>query len=1253
MTKIPSVSASLRFRWFGGCLCLALLFTASCKNTGDEFDGEHAAYGPRTPTTKVNSTLTFSPGSLLGSASVAQSTAVVGQKTVNGASYDRLATTRTDDPSKNGEYWIKDNSDNTVDFAGYAHSSLVGGIVPAASMTLTTPVKVNLDAPLNQAQTITASGTLAPTDGTAPSPATITGQYTLVEKDATVATGVGPLSGCSHFTGQAASTSAGIPAAFQGQTIKADLYYHPSYGVVAFNTPDLGIGTAMTETSDCGSADSSGYKIIRKVGVVDATTSFKLDTYDCDGNQFAADMNTHAKMLLELRWVDETQAKTDLQPPSTVNFGPSTVEFGVASGNIFGFTLAEAPASVFHPEENGKGFKYWYAYVSEADKNEDTASNHTTSYHISVSSMSSAVRVTARIYYKVLSSAIGVQPGGGQIAGNKDAGGTGGVTGTRLDGGIGTGNKDAGVKADATDGSVLDAPADSVDATVASSCNLIVNGNAEAAIGSIDGTPVSTPGWTSTGEATAGQYGVNGWPGPTDPGPIDRGLNLFSGGVADATSSLTQTINVAQFAGSIDGSRVTYQLSGWLGGWQSQDDNATLTATFQNASGVALSTGTIGPVLAADRGYATGLVQQLSSGAVPAGTRTVLVVLSMTRMSGTANDGYADDLSLIFSGTGSNACTLDASAGGGTCVTGPGTPLTLSGAVTTIAGSAPMPGSADGTGPVARFNYPYAIATDGTNLYVVDTYNDTIRKIVISTGVVTTIAGSVLLSGSADGTGSAARFNLPNTIATDGANLYVTDAGNSTIRKIVISTGVVTTIAGSAGMSGSTDGTGSAARFYRPSGIATDNTNLFVADYGNNTIRKIVISTGVVTTIAGSPGVSGATDGIGTAAHLNGPTGITTDNTNLFVTENTNETIRKIVISTGAVTTIAGSPGLAGSTDGVGSAARFNDPAGITTDGTNLYVCDTLNHTIRKVDICTGAVTTIAGSAGLSGSVDGVGAAARFDEPFFLTSDGTSLYVADEQNSTIRKISGGSKGQGDGGVDSGLGPASNGPDGGARAVDASADSKGTAGTDAVSTCGIGSAPAPVGTFDDDFSLGLRPLYWTVAQTTAGLYSVDSTQGDVRLAKVGSNSAGILQNVVLNLNMQNIGGPVAGDFELSVDFSNAVLGSGGTDQIELHAFFEDSSYFYDVYDNSSGVNVHVWTGSIQPGFSTTVTGGTFRIVRSGATVSAYLNTSLVWSSPWTTGRLSGATFVLQLQPGSDDNESVRFDNFHLKGGCISP
>ncbi|SVC59026.1 uncharacterized protein METZ01_LOCUS311880, partial [marine metagenome] len=202
-------------------------------------------------------------------------------------------------------------------------------------------------------------------------------------------------------------------------------------------------------------------------------------------------------------------------------------------------------------------------------------------------------------------------------------------------------------------------------------------------------------------------------------------------------------------------------------------------------------------------------------------------------------------------------------------------------------------------------------------------------------------------TGSTNATGTSASFNYPRDITTDGTNLYVADYNNHTIRKIVISTGAVTTLAGSAGSSGSTNATGTSARFKYPRGITTDGTNLYVADADNHLIRKIVISTGAVTTLAGS-GSSGSTDGTGTSAKFNSPRGITTDGQNLYVGDYSNNKIRKIVISTGAVTTLAGS-GSSGSTDGTGTSASFYNPSGITSYGTNLYVGDYSNHKIRKI----------------------------------------------------------------------------------------------------------------------------------------------------------------------------------------------------------------------------------------------------------------------------------------------------------------
>ena len=330
--------------------------------------------------------------------------------------------------------------------------------------------------------------------------------------------------------------------------------------------------------------------------------------------------------------------------------------------------------------------------------------------------------------------------------------------------------------------------------------------------------------------------------------------------------------------------------------------------------------------------------------------------------------------------------------------------LSLTGAVTTFAGTAGVSGSLDTTGTNARFKAPYGITTEGTNLYVTDSNNNVIRKIVIATGAVTTLAGTAGTSGSADGLGAAARFKAPYGITTDGTNLYVADSNNSTIRKIVIANGSVTTLAGLAGSALSTNGTGSTARFYYPYGITTDGTNLYVTESPSDTIRKIVIASGAVSTLAGTAGTMGSSEGTGATARFCSPVDITTDGTNLFVTDSCNNTIRKIVISSGAVTTLAGMAGTSGSIDATGTAARFNFPYGITTDGTNLYVTDMSNYTIRKIVIATGDVTTLAGLAGVSGSTDATGTAARFYYPYGITTDGTSLYVADTLNDTIRKI---------------------------------------------------------------------------------------------------------------------------------------------------------------------------------------------------------------------------------------------------------
>jgi len=314
-----------------------------------------------------------------------------------------------------------------------------------------------------------------------------------------------------------------------------------------------------------------------------------------------------------------------------------------------------------------------------------------------------------------------------------------------------------------------------------------------------------------------------------------------------------------------------------------------------------------------------------------------------------------------------------------------GVELSLSTVVTTIAGTGNT-GSTNGTGTSASFYSPQGITTDGTNLYVTNR-NNLIRKIVISTVVVTTVAGTGS-SGSSNGTGTSASFDEPEGITTDGTNLYVADTKNHLIRKIVISSGVVTTVAGT-GSSGSDNGTGTSASFNEPKGITTDGTNLYVADTKNHLIRKIVISTGVVTWVAGT-GSSGSSNGTGTSASFDEPQGITTDGTNLYVADKSNNLIRQIVISTGVVTTLAGT-GSRGTADGTGTSASFTEPKGITTDGTNLYVADDdQSGLVRQIVISTGVVTKV--------SDRGV-----IREPKKITTDGTNLYVTDS-NHIIRKI---------------------------------------------------------------------------------------------------------------------------------------------------------------------------------------------------------------------------------------------------------
>ncbi len=331
----------------------------------------------------------------------------------------------------------------------------------------------------------------------------------------------------------------------------------------------------------------------------------------------------------------------------------------------------------------------------------------------------------------------------------------------------------------------------------------------------------------------------------------------------------------------------------------------------------------------------------------------------------------------------------------------------------TLAGQPGVSGTNDGTGAAALMSHPNGVALDSAgNIYITDIDNEIIR-LVTPEGMVTTLAGRDGVAGTNDGAGSAALFHTPLGVVVDSAtNLYVSDYSSDTIRKAspVGTNWVVTTFAGQPGVAGTNDGLGSAAQFSNPNELAMDSAgNIYVADEGNETIRRITPA-GMVSTLAGNPGIAGNSNGIGSAALFRTPSGVAVDSAgNVYVADWGNDMIRKLAPSgtNWVVSTLAGLAGTTGSADGTNTGARFYEPNDIAVDGaSNLYVSDYLNNSIRRIEpVGTNwVVTTIGGLPGVYGTNDGTGSAARFDEPAGLAVDVNGvLYVADPSSDTIRK----------------------------------------------------------------------------------------------------------------------------------------------------------------------------------------------------------------------------------------------------------
>src|ERR1700733_2883779 len=326
----------------------------------------------------------------------------------------------------------------------------------------------------------------------------------------------------------------------------------------------------------------------------------------------------------------------------------------------------------------------------------------------------------------------------------------------------------------------------------------------------------------------------------------------------------------------------------------------------------------------------------------------------------------------------------------------------------------------NGLATSANLDSPGDVAFDSAgNWYIADYTNCRIRKVTIATGDISTVAGNGTCGYSADGiAATSAELNGPNSVAIDSSgNIYIADFTNNRIRKVTTSSGYISTVAGSGTAGYFGDGAAAtSAELETPSGVAVDSSgNIYIADRTNDRVRKVTISSGYISTVAGNgSSCSSPTGGCGdgsaaTSANLTSPNSVALDSSgNIYIADSGDNRIREVNISTGSISTVAGNgtPGYSGD-GGAATSAEIDGPNGAALDSSgNIYISDTQNRRIRLVNPGSGHISTLAGS-GTQGATGNGGPAtsAELDDPKQIAVDGLgNVYLADATAEEVRLV---------------------------------------------------------------------------------------------------------------------------------------------------------------------------------------------------------------------------------------------------------